>query len=320
MKKILITGASGYIGSCLYYYLRKKFKVLTVDKKKTKYLFINTCDLLNSKKFEAFLKKENPDLIVHLAAQSLVDETINKKKYYLNNIIATKNLIYSMKKNNLNNLIFSSTAALYKFNNRILNEKSKIKPKSTYAKTKYECEKIIKRSELNSVILRFFNVCSSLKKDRKIIGEFHNPETHLIPRALDAASGGPPLEIFGDDYETPDGTCLRDYIHVTDLASAHVLALGCLEEGSDSTAYNLGNGKPYSVKEVVEVVSQVTSKRVPCVVSPQRSGDPAILFASSENIQRELNWTPRFTELTSIVETAWRWHRGKSGKTVVVEK
>ena len=179
--KILITGASGYIGSCLYFYLKQKFRVLGVDKINNKFKLIKKCDLTNSKKLDRFLRKEKPNLIVHLAAQSLVDETINKNKYYLNNVVATKNLVNVMKKNNLNNLIFSSTAALYKYNNKVLNEKSRINPKSTYARTKNECEKIIRNSKINSIILRFFNVCSSLQLKKKIIGEFHNPETHLIP-------------------------------------------------------------------------------------------------------------------------------------------
>ena len=165
--KILITGVSGYIGSCLYFYLKKKFKIIGIDKKKTKILPTRDCNLLNLKKLNSLLKKEKPDLIIHLAAQSLVDETINKKKYFLNNVIATKNLLSSMKKNNIKNIIFSSTAALYKYNNKILNEKSKINPKSAYAKTKYKCENIIKDSKINTIILRFFNVCSSLNVKKK---------------------------------------------------------------------------------------------------------------------------------------------------------
>jgi UDP-glucose 4-epimerase len=147
MKKILITGVSGFIGSCLFFFLENKFKILGLDKKKTKIIPHKQCNLLNIKKLNFLLKKEKPDLVIHLAAQSLVDETINKNRYYLNNILATKNLVLSMKKNNIKNIIFSSTAALYKFNNKILNEKSAIDPKSTYAKTKFECEKIIKKSK-----------------------------------------------------------------------------------------------------------------------------------------------------------------------------
>ena len=308
MKKILITGASGYIGSCLYYYLRKKFKVLTVDKKKTKYLFINTCDLLNSKKFEAFLKKENPDLIVHLAAQSLVDETINKKKYYLNNIIATKNLIYSMKKNNLNNLIFSSTAALYKFNNRILNEKSKIKPKSTYAKTKYECEKIIKRSELNSVILRFFNVCSSLKKDRKIIGEFHNPETHLIPTIVYKNLNRKKVYIYGNNYKTKDGTCIRDYIHIKDICSAIEKSMIYLFRNTNKfEIINIGSSSKITNMQILEKIEKVTNIKTDYKIVKKRKGDVDKLNCSTKKAKKRLNWKPVFSNINTILKDEISW-------------
>ena len=166
-QNILITGGSGYIGSCLSLYLKKKYEITNLDKKNNKHISINICDLLNLKRLNDILKKKKPKLIIHLAAQSLVDETINKEKYYQNNVMATKNLIIAMKNNNLTNLIFSSTAAVYKYSGKILNEKSLIKPKSNYAKTKLQCEKIIQNSKINSIILRFFNVCSSLSNGKK---------------------------------------------------------------------------------------------------------------------------------------------------------
>ena len=175
--KILITGVSGYIGSCLYYHLKQKFKIFGIDKINTKLIPVKKLNLLDIKKLDVFLKKEKPNLVIHLAAQSLVDETINKKKYFLNNVTATKNLIYIMKKNNLDNLIFFNTAALYKFKNKILTESCDINPKSTYAKTKYECEKIIKNSKLNSIILRGTEKESDLryKNYSEMMFELTNP-------------------------------------------------------------------------------------------------------------------------------------------------
>ena len=220
MKKILITGSSGYIGSSLYLFLKKNFKIKGLDKKECKYFKIKKINLLNKNNLNNVLKSFRPDLVIHLAAQSLVDETINKKKYYLNNVIATKNLLHCLKKNHINNLVFSSTAAVYKYKNRPLNEKNILKPVSNYAKTKYECEKLIKSSGLNSIILRFFNVCSSIKIKKKIIGELHDPETHLIPTVVYKCLFGKKVYVYGDNYKTKDGTCERDYIHIKDICVA----------------------------------------------------------------------------------------------------
>jgi len=182
--KILITGASGYIGSIIYNYLKKNFIVFGLNKKKNQSKKIINCNLKDKNKINKILKEKSPNLIIHLAGQSLVDKTINKKKYINNNILATKNLLKAMKSNGINNLIFSSTAAVYKPTNNKLNELSEIEAKSTYAKTKLECENIIEKSGINSIILRFFNVCSSIRIKKNIFGEFHNPETHLIPTAV----------------------------------------------------------------------------------------------------------------------------------------
>ena len=281
-------------------------------------------DILNADAIRETLRKYHISAVMQFAASlSVADSVIDPKGYYQNNVVGTLSLLGAMVAESVGRLVFSSTAAIY--GNPVetpITEGHAKNPINSYGETKLAIERALQHYDraygLKSICLRYFNA-SGADPDG-LLGENHDPETHLIPRALDAASGGPPLAIFGDDYETPDGTCLRDYIHVTDLASAHVLALRSLEEGCDSTAYNLGNGRPYSVKEVIEVVSQVTNRTVPCVVSAQRPGDPAILFASSDNIQRELNWTPRFNELTSIVETAWRWYQVNSGKTFVVKK
>ena len=217
--KILITGTNGYIGNCLYHHLNKKFRVVGIDKEGTSNNKIYKCNILNTKKLDQILFKEKPELIVHLAAQSLVDETINKKKYYNNNVIATNSLLKSMKKKGINKLIFSSTAAVYQQSSKPLKENSKLKPISTYAKTKLVCEKNIhKQKNIKSVILRFFNVCSALKKP--CIGELHNPETHLVPTIVYKAIYNKKIYIYGNDFTTPDGTCIRDYIHIKDICSA----------------------------------------------------------------------------------------------------
>ena len=281
-------------------------------------------DILNTDSLRETLRKYNISAVMQFAASlSVADSVVDPKGYYQNNVVGTLSLLGAIVSESIDRLVFSSTAAIY--GNPVetpITEGHEKNPINSYGETKLTIERALQHYDraygLKSICLRYFNA-SGADPDG-LLGENHDPETHLIPRALDAASGGPPLEIFGDDYETPDGTCLRDYIHVTDLASAHVAALRALEGGCDSTAYNLGNGKPYSVKEVIEVVSQVTNKTVPYIVSAQRPGDPGILFASSENIQRELNWTPRFNELTSIVETAWRWHQANSGRSFVVKK
>ena len=219
MKKILITGANGYIGSCLFQILKRKFKVIGIDKEKSSNKKVFQCNILNNRKLNLLIKKEKPEVIVHLAAQSLVDETINKEKYYTNNNKATACLLEIMKKNDIKKIIFSSTAAVYQQSSNPLKENSKIKALSTYAKTKLLCEKKIqKEKKIKSIILRFFNVCSAL--DKPITGEFHNPETHLIPTIVYKAMFNKKIYIYGNDFNTPDGTCIRDYIHIKDICSA----------------------------------------------------------------------------------------------------
>lgn len=308
MKKLLITGVSGYIGTCLYFFLKEKFKVLGLDRKKTTLLSIKQIDLLNVKKLNNFLKKEKPDLIIHLAAQSLVDETINKKKYYLNNVRATNNLIIGMKKNNLDNIIFSSTAAVYKFSNKKLNEKSIIDPKSTYAKTKYECEKIIKKSKLNTIILRFFNVCSSLKIKNKIIGELHNPETHLIPTAVYKTLFKKNFYIYGNEYDTKDGTCVRDYIHIKDICSAIKKSIIYLTQNSNKfEIINIGSNAQNTNLEILENIEKIALLKTKYKIIKKRTGDVSTLSCSTKKAKIKLNWKPNFSNIKKIIKDEILW-------------
>ena len=308
MKKILITGISGYIGSCLQLYLKKKFLISGIDKKKNKYCLINQCDLLKINNLKKILKKEKPDLIVHLAAQSLVDETINKNKYFSNNVIATKNLIHAMKKNNLKNLIFSSTAAVYNFNNKILNEKSKIRPKSTYAKTKYECEKMIKKSSLNSIIFRFFNVCSSLNINKKIIGEFHNPETHLVPTVVSKNLLKKKIYIYGDDYKTKDGTCIRDYVHIRDICNAIEKSIKYLLKNNEQfEIINIGSSTTKTNLEILKKIEKMTLIKSIYEIIKRREGDVDLLTCSVKKAKKILNWRPIFSNINSILKDELLW-------------
>jgi len=306
--KILVTGASGYIGSCLYFYLKPKFKVIGIDKKNIKIIPIRKYDLRNSKKIENYLKKEKPDLVVHLAAQSLVDETINKKKYYLNNVVATKNLVNAMKKNNLNNLIFSSTAALYKYQNKALNEKSKINPKSTYAKTKNECEKIIKNSKINTIILRFFNVCSSLQIKKKIIGEFHNPETHLIPTIVYKNLLKQQIYIYGDNYKTQDGTCVRDYIHIKDICNAIEKSIKFLMKNKNKfEIINIGSSTKRTNFEILSTIKKITKIENNFKIVKKRKGDVDLLTCSVLKAKQKLGWKPIYSNIKNIIKDEIKW-------------
>ena len=306
--KILITGVSGYIGSCLYFYLKQKFEVFGIDKIDTKLISAKRHDLRNAKKLDNYLKKEKPDLVVHLAAQSLVDETINKKKYYLNNVVATKNLVNAMKKNNLNNLIFSSTAALYKYKNKALNEKSKINPKSTYARTKNECEKIIKNSKINAIILRFFNVCSSLQIKKKIIGEFHNPETHLIPTIVYKNLIKQKIYIYGDNYKTKDGTCVRDYVHIKDICNAIEKSIKFLFKNKNNyEIINIGSSTKKTNLEILNAIEKITKIENNFKIVKRRKGDVDFLSCSIIKAKQKIKWKPIYSNIKNIIKDEIKW-------------
>jgi UDP-glucose 4-epimerase len=237
----------------------------------------------------------------------------NPLKYYNNNVIATLNLLTAMKDAGVSKIVFSSTAATYGEPENIpILETDKTFPTNPYGETKLTVEKTLKWADnaygIKHVILRYFNASGAHVSGS--IGEDHSPETHLIPLVIQAAMGKrESIKIFGNDYNTPDGTCVRDYIHVSDLANAHYLALQSLRHGKESKIYNLGNGKGFSVREVIDVVRKVTGRPIKAEDAPRRPGDPAILVASSEKIKKELNWEPKLADLETIVSTAWEWHK-----------
>ena len=306
MKKVLITGANGYIGKCLYYFLKKKFKVIGIDKEKSQEKNIIQCNILHKNKLDKVIKKEKPEIIVHLAAQSLVDETINKKKYYDNNDKATKSLLEIIKKNKIKKIIFSSTAAIYKQSSKPLKENSKIKSLSTYAKTKLMCEKKIQNEKnLKFIILRFFNVCSAL--DRPVIGEFHNPETHLIPTIVYKAMHNKKIFIYGENFNTFDGTCIRDYIHIKDICSAIEKSINYISKNNRSNIFNIGNNKGLSNKEIVNHVRNKLKKNLILKYVKKRKGDVSKLVCNSSKVKKVLGWNARNSNIKKIVNDEIKW-------------
>ena len=306
MQKILITGAKGYIGNCLFHFLKNDFKVTGIDKEDTSNNKIFKCNLLNIQKLDQIIKREKPQIIVHLAAQSLVDETINKKRYYDNNVLATNNLLRIIKKNNIRNIIFSSTAAVYKQSSKALKEKSKLKPLSTYAKTKLICEKKIhKQEKIKFVILRFFNVCSALNKP--VIGELHNPETHLIPTIVYKALHNKKIYIYGDNFKTSDGTCIRDYIHIKDICSAIKKSIKYLLNNKKSTIFNIGNNKGLSNKEIINYIKKNIKKNIKLEYANRRKGDVSKLICDSNKVKKSLKWNAKNSNIKKIVNAEERW-------------
>ena len=257
------------------------------------------------------IRQHEVDAVMHFAAWAAVGDSVRDPiGYYRNNVTGTLAVLEAMAVEEVPFFVFSSTAAV--FGNPIetpITEDHPKAPINAYGETKVAVERALPHFEraygLRSSVLRYFNAAGADPDGD--LGEDHSPENHLIPRAIDAAAGRSSLEIFGDDYPTPDGTCLRDYIHVTDLAEAHLLALDALRSGKPSSHYNLGNGKPTSVREVVDTVGRVVGRPVPCTIAPRREGDPAVLFASSDRIKAELGWRPRLEDVETIVATAWAW-------------
>jgi UDP-glucose 4-epimerase len=315
--RVLVTGGAGYIGSVVTEQLVSDGHQVVV------YDNLSKChaeaivdgadfvegDLLEGDKLKETLRDNKIEAVIHMAASSLVGESVQQPaKYYHNNVVAGLVLLDAMRTCDVKKIVFSSTAAVYgEPEKQPIVESDPTNPTNTYGETKLAFERAMHWNEgaygLRYASLRYFNAAGATEQ----CGEDHDPETHLIPITLQAAAGKRThVEVYGDDYPTSDGTCIRDYIHVVDLARAHILALGILEERS--AIYNLGcGGDGYSVKDVIETARRVTGKEIPVRVGPRRPGDPAVLIASSDRIQDELGWQPQFQDLGVIIDSAWRW-------------
>jgi len=320
---ILIVGGAGYIGSHINKELNKQgYETLILDNLESghewavKWGKFVKADLENIEEIRKVFKENKIEAVMDFAGYIEVGESVvNPQKYYLNNLSNTLKLFEVMLENGVKKLIFSSTAATFGSPEYTpIDEKHPQVPINPYGWTKLMVEKILldydKAYEFRSVRLRYFNACGADVDGE--IGEAHNPESHLIPVILDVAIGKREnAKIFGTDYKTKDGTCIRDYIHVSDLAEAHIKALKYLLEGGESDDFNLGNGVGFSVREVIESVKRVTGKEFSVVEVERRAGDPDILVASSEKIKEKLNWTPKYVNIDEIVKSAWLWHQKK---------
>ena len=319
---VLVCGGAGYIGShTVYELIERGHSVVVVDSliKGHKAAVHNEAkfylgDIRDEEFMDRVFKENNIDAVIDFAAFSLVGESVNEPfKYYENNVYGTLKLLEAMERAGVKKIVFSSTAATYgEPENDIIVESDKTNPTNPYGETKLTVEKMLKWADnaygIKFVALRYFNAAGAHISGK--IGEDHSPETHLIPIILQTALGQrEKMFIFGDDYDTPDGTCVRDYIHVTDLADAHIKALEKLFKTNESGIYNLGNGKGFSVKEVIEKAKKVTGKDFKVEIEARRNGDPSTLIASSEKAIKELGWKPKFNTLDKIIETAWNWHK-----------
>lgn len=319
---ILILGGAGYIGShTAYQLIDAGEKVVIADNLQTGFLEavhpeakFYEGDIRDRQFLDSIFEKETIDGVIHFAASSQVGESMKDPlKYYNNNLCGTEVLLESMVAHGMDKIVFSSTAATYGEPERIpILETDRTLPTNCYGETKLSMEKMFqwtaKAHDLRYVSLRYFNACGAHPEG--IIGEAHNPETHLIPLILQVSNGQRDyISIFGNDYDTEDGTCVRDYIHVNDLAQAHILAMKYLLKGGKSNIFNLGNGVGFSVKEVVETARKVTGHPIPAKEEERRAGDPSTLIASSTKAKEILGWKPQFDDLETIISTAWKWHQ-----------
>lgn len=320
---ILVLGGAGYIGShTVYKVIDEGFDVVVADNLQTGHIEAVHPDArfyqgdIRDKDFlDDLFGREKIDGVVHFAANSLVAESMRAPlQYYNNNLYGTMVLLEAMVANGVDKIVFSSTAAVYGEPERVpIMEGDKTCPTNVYGETKLAMENMIRWTAqahgLKYVALRYFNACGTHVSGQ--IGEDHSPESHLIPLVLQVPNDKrDKIFMFGDDYPTADGTCVRDYIHVTDLAQAHVLAMKRLMDGGESDVFNLGNGVGFSVAEIVERARAVTGHPIPAVVEDRRPGDPAVLIASNEKACKELGWKPEFDDIDTIIRTAWEWHKG----------
>jgi UDP-glucose-4-epimerase GalE len=328
VTRVLVTGGAGFIGSfATQALLRAGFETVVydnlsqghreaVERLATQHpgkVTLIEGDIRDTSKVRAALTDHHIAAVMHFAARLIVNESVHKPaEYYDANVGGALSVLNAMRDAGVPRFIFSSTCAIFGEPEKTpMAEDHPQRPINAYGETKLAVERALPHYEraygIRWVALRYFNAAGA--DPDGVIGEDHNPEIHLIPRAIDATMGAEPLALFGEDYPTPDGTCLRDYIHVQDLADAHLRALGRLEDGGASAAYNLGTGTPASVREILTSVERVTGRAVPHAVKPRREGDPAALFAANDKIKRELGWQPRFTDLDAIVDSAWQWRR-----------
>lgn len=321
LEKVLVTGGAGYIGSHACKALRAAgFEPVTYDNLVTgwedavKFGPFEKGDLLDRARLDEVFAKHKPVAVMHFAALSQVGESMSiPAKYWRNNVMGSLTLIEAAVDAGCMNFVFSSTCATYgDQDNVVLDENSSQLPINAYGASKRAVEDILNNfgesNGLNHVIFRYFNVAGGDPDGE--VGEFHQPETHLIPLMLDAIEGKrPALTVFGTDYDTPDGTCIRDYVHVCDLVDAHVLGLKWLQDGKGSRVFNLGTGKGFSVREVVDHSRSVTNKEVPMVDGDRRAGDCTKLVSGSERAENELGWTPARSTLEAMITDAWRWHQ-----------
>jgi UDP-glucose 4-epimerase len=327
--RILVTGGAGYIGSVVAEeLLQAGHQVVVFDnlsrghrRAVPKNAELVVGDLADRAALDQLLRSGTIDAVMHFAALIEAGESMKApEKFFRNNTANALTLLEAMLAARVMRFVFSSTAALFgNPEHTPIEEDDPLRPTNAYGESKLLVERMLSWFHqiygLRYASLRYFNAAGASRPDH---GEAHQPETHLIPRVLNVALGrAPHVKIFGSDYATPDGTCVRDYIHVSDLARAHLLALEALENGIENSSppgqhpliYNLGNGQGFSVRQVVEVARAVTGHPIPVIESPRRAGDPAVLIASSEKIRRQLGWEPRFPDLKTIIESAWHWHR-----------
>ncbi|MPQ22343.1 UDP-glucose 4-epimerase GalE [Carnobacterium divergens] len=318
---ILVLGGAGYIGSHgVDQLIEKGYQVVVVDNLQTghkeaihKDARFYQGDIRDKAFLQGIFKKEKIDGVLHFAANSLVGESMEQPlMYFNNNVYGTQIVLEVMEEFDVKKIVFSSSAATYgEAKVMPIAESAPTNPTNPYGETKLMMEKMLKWCEeayqMNYVALRYFNVAGA--KINGQIGEDHTPETHLIPLVLQTALGQrAQLSIFGNDYDTPDGTCIRDYVHVQDLIAAHILALEYLEAGNSSNIFNLGSSTGFSVQEIVEAARKITGKEIPTKVEARRAGDPSTLVAASQKAQEMLGWKPEYTSMETIIESAWNWH------------
>jgi UDP-arabinose 4-epimerase len=319
MKTVLVTGGAGYIGShackalALAGYLPVTFDNLVFGHRwAVRWGPLVEGDLLDREALDQAIRQYEPDAVMHFAAFAYVGESVvDPGKYYRNNMVGTLNLLQAMQQQSIMHVVFSSSCAVYGTPDHVpIAEHHPCRPINPYGATKWMSERMLAdfgvAHGLRSISLRYFNAAGADPSSE--IGESHDPETHLVPLVLQAAAGKlSEVMIHGTSHATPDGTCIRDFVHVSDIAEAHVLALRALQSGASSNVYNLGNGRGFSVQEVIDVARRVTGRDVIARAGPARQGDPACLVGDASRIGRDLNWRPRYPDLPEIIESAWRW-------------